>query len=57
MNIDKIICKICYTHYSGTKGDPLLTISKERLEKRLGALDKERMSEVDKALKLSLSLY
>jgi mRNA interferase MazF len=44
-------------HPSIIKTSQILTISKERLEKRLGALDKERMSEVDKALKLSLSLY
>ena len=34
----------------------ILTVSKDRLEKRLGRLDDERMSEVDRAIKLSLSL-
>ena len=35
----------------------LLTVSKLRLEKRLGMLNQEKMEEVNKALKLSLGLY
>jgi mRNA interferase MazF len=38
------------------KTSQILTVSKERLEKRLGTLGKERMDEVDKAIKLSLAL-
>ena len=38
------------------KTSQILTISKERLEKRLGRLNRERMQEVDGAIKLSLSL-
>ena len=38
------------------KTGQILTISKERLEKRLGSLNQERMAEVDRAIKLSLSL-
>ncbi|MCF8130900.1 MAG: type II toxin-antitoxin system PemK/MazF family toxin [Deltaproteobacteria bacterium] len=38
------------------KTSQILTISKERLEKRLGSLSRERMTEVDRAIKLSLSL-
>ena len=38
------------------KTSQLLTISKERLEKRIGSLSQERMDEVDGAIKLSLSL-
>jgi len=38
------------------KTSQILTISKERLEKRLGSLSQKRMDEVDKAIKLSLSL-
>jgi mRNA interferase MazF len=38
------------------KTSQILTISKERLEKRLGSLSRERMDEVDQAIKLSLSL-
>lgn len=38
------------------KTSQILTVSKERLEKRLGTVDKKRMHEVDKALKLSLAL-
>ena len=38
------------------KTGQILTISKDRLEKRLGSLSNERMYEVDRALKLSLSL-
>ena len=38
------------------KTSQILTISKERLEKRIGSLSQERMDEVDGAIKLSLSL-
>ena len=38
------------------KTSQIVTVAKERLEKRLGVLDKERMGEVDKALRLSLAL-
>jgi mRNA interferase MazF len=38
------------------KTSQILTISKERLEKRLGRLSQKRMDEVDAAIKLSLSL-
>lgn len=38
------------------KTSQILTVSKERLEKCLGTLGKERMGEVDKAIKLSLAL-
>ena len=38
------------------KTSQILTISKKRLEKRLGSLSQERMDEVDGAIKLSLSL-
>ena len=38
------------------KTSQMLTISKERLEKRLGRLDPEKMESVDRAIKLSLAL-
>jgi mRNA interferase MazF len=38
------------------KTSQILTVSKERLEKCLGHLSKEKMVEVDKAIKLSLAL-
>jgi len=38
------------------KTSQILTVSKERLEKRLGKLTNEVMDEVDRAIKLSLSL-
>lgn len=38
------------------KTSQILTISKKRLEKRLGGLSQQRMDEVDRAIKLSLSL-
>ncbi len=38
------------------KTSQILTVSKERLEKRLGRLSNELMGEVDSAIKLSLSL-
>ena len=41
---------------SSIKTSQMLTISKERLEKRLGHLSAEKMNEVDRAIKLSLSL-
>ena len=43
-------------HPSIVKTSQILTIAKERLEKRLGRLGKERMDDVDKAIKLSLAL-
>ena len=38
------------------KTSQILTVSKERLEKRLGSLTNDRMDEVDRAIKLSLPL-
>ena len=38
------------------KTGQILTVTKERLEKCLGQLSKDRMDEVDKAIKLSLAL-
>ena len=43
-------------HTSIIKSSLLLTISKERLEKRLGRLSKDSMEDVDRAIKLSLAL-
>jgi mRNA interferase MazF len=44
------------THASIVKAGQIMTLSKQRLERRLGSLSIERMGEVDKAIKLSLSL-
>jgi len=41
---------------SMVKTSQLLTVSKDRLEKRLGAVESEKMKAVDKALRLSLNL-
>lgn len=38
------------------KTSQILTIGKERLEKCLGRLGKDRMGDIDKAIKLSLAL-
>ena len=38
------------------KTSQILTVAKERLEKRLGQLSKDQMDDVDKAIKLSLAL-
>ena len=38
------------------KTSQILTVAKERLEKRLGRLSQDRMRDVDKAIMLSLSL-
>ena len=38
------------------KTSQILTISKDRLEKRLGLLSKKRLDDVDRAIKLSLAL-
>ena len=38
------------------KTSQILTVAKERLEKRLGRLSPERLRDVDRAIKLSLSL-
>ena len=38
------------------KTSQILTVAKERLNKRLGRLSKDRMDDVDKAIKLSLAL-
>lgn len=43
-------------HSSIVKTSQILTVSKERLEKRLGRLSAELMDKVDNAVKLSLSL-
>ena len=39
------------------KTSQILTISKERLEKRLGKISKEKMEEVNRAVMLSLDLF
>ena len=44
------------TQPSIVKAGQIMTVSKERLERRLGSLSSERMDEVDKAIRLSLSL-
>ena len=41
---------------SMVKTSQLLTVSKDRLEKRLGAVEPEKMKEVGRALRLSLAL-
>ena len=41
---------------SSIKTSQILTVAKERLEKRLGQLSKDKMDDVDKAIKLSLAL-
>jgi len=38
------------------KTSQILTVSKERLEKKLGAITPEKMQEIDQALRLSLAL-
>ena len=38
------------------KTSQILTVAKNRLERRLGRLDQDRMNEVDRAIKLSLGL-
>jgi mRNA-degrading endonuclease toxin of MazEF toxin-antitoxin module len=38
------------------KTSQILTVSKDRLEKRLGMIDEAKMKEVNQALKLSLAL-
>jgi mRNA interferase MazF len=38
------------------KTSQILTVSKERLEKRLGQISAEKMQEVNRAIKLSLDL-
>jgi len=43
-------------HPSIIKTSQILTISKDRLEKRLGRLSKDRLYDVDSAIKLSLAL-
>ncbi|MDY7032707.1 MAG: type II toxin-antitoxin system PemK/MazF family toxin [Thermodesulfobacteriota bacterium] len=43
-------------HPSLVKTSQILTVAKDRLEKRLGRISKERMDDVDKAIKLSLAL-
>jgi len=43
-------------HPSIIKTSQILTISKDRLEKRLGRLSKDRLDDVDSAIKLSLAL-
>ncbi len=39
------------------KTSQILTVSKERIEKRFGRLRPETMKEVDKAIKLSLNIF
>jgi len=41
---------------SMVKTSQILTISKERVEKRLGIISSEKMAEVNAAIKLSLDL-
>ena len=43
-------------HPSIIKASQILTISNERLEKRLGRLSRDSMDDVDRAIKLSLAL-
>ena len=43
-------------HPSIIKTSQILTISKERLEKRLGRISGDSLNEVDRAIKLSLAL-
>ena len=43
-------------HPSIIKTSQILTIARERLEKRLGRVSKEKMNDVDRAIKLSLAL-
>jgi mRNA interferase MazF len=43
-------------HPSIIKTSQILTISKQRLEKRLGRISRESLDEVDSAIKLSLAL-
>jgi len=43
-------------HQSIVKTSQIMTISKKRLEKRVGSLPAKKMAQVDKAIKLSLSL-
>ena len=43
-------------HSSIVKTSQILTVSKDRLEKRLGKLNSKLMEEVDRAIKLSLAL-
>jgi mRNA interferase MazF len=43
-------------HPSIIKTSQLLTISKDRLEKRLGRISRDSMDDVDRAIKLSLAL-
>lgn len=38
------------------KTSQILTVSKDRLEKRLGLVEEKKMKEIDRALKLSLAL-
>jgi mRNA interferase MazF len=44
------------TKPSIVKTSQILTVSKDRLEKRLGLVDETKMKEVNRALKLSLAL-
>jgi len=44
------------TEPSIVKTSQILTVSKERLEKKLGAITPEKMQEVNQALRLSLAL-
>jgi mRNA interferase MazF len=43
-------------HSSIIKTSQILTISKERLEKRVGRISEDSLDEVDRAIKLSLAL-
>lgn len=45
-----------FHHVSIVKTSQILTISKIRLEKKVGQLSKEKMEEVNQAIKLSLDL-
>ena len=44
------------TKNSMVKTGQLLTVTKDRLEKKLGMVDRQKMVEVDRALRLSLAL-
>jgi mRNA interferase MazF len=43
-------------HPSIIKTSQILTVSKERLERRLGQINSASLNEVDRAIKLSLAL-
>jgi mRNA interferase MazF len=56
MNVELIPPEGGLEHRSIVKTSQILTVDKQRLEKRLGRIGQESMKEVEKALKLSLDL-